>query len=111
MIKKLALALAAIALTLSGIPAEAQTATYYSRGFHGKKTASGTRFNNNAPVAAHPSLPFGTRLKVTNRKNGRSVVVRVVDRCRCSLDLSQAAFRAIGSLGAGAVPVRIKVLN
>lgn len=109
--KKLALALAATAFALSGMPADAQTATYYSHGFHGKKTASGSRFNNNARVAAHPSLPFGTRLKVTNRKNGRSVVVQVVDRCRCSIDLSQAAFRAIGSLGTGTIPVRVKVLN
>ena len=111
MIKKLTLALVATALTVSGMPVEAQTATYYSRGFHGKKTASGTRFNNNAPVAAHPYLPFGTRLRVTNRKNGRSVVVRVVDRCRCSIDLSQAAFRAIGSLRTGAIPVKVKVVN
>lgn len=109
--KKLALALAVTAFALSGMPADAQTATYYSHGFHGKRTASGSRFNNGAAVAAHPSLPFGTRLKVTNRKNGRSVVVRVVDRCRCSIDLSQSAFRAIGSLGAGSIPVRVKVLN
>lgn len=109
--KKLALALAATAFTLSGIPADAQTATYYSGGFHGKKTASGARFNNNAAVAAHPSLPFGTRLKVTNRNNGKSVVVQVVDRCRCSIDLSQAAFQAIGSLRTGTIPVKVKVLN
>jgi rare lipoprotein A len=111
MMKKLALTLATTAFALSGMPADAQTATYYSGGFHGKKTASGARFNNGAPVAAHPSLPFGTRVKVTNRNNGRSVIVQVVDRCRCSIDLSQAAFRAIGSLGAGSLPVRLQVLN
>ncbi|GBF85845.1 rare lipoprotein A [Aphanothece sacrum FPU3] len=62
-------------------------------------------------MAAHPSLPLGTKVKVTNPRNGRSVIVRIVDRCRCSIDLSQGAFRAIGSLGAGRIPVRLKVLR
>lgn len=109
--KKLALTLATSAFALSGMPADAQTATYYSGRYHGQKTASGVRFNNNAPMAAHPSLPFGTKVKVINRNNGKSVVVRVVDRCRCSIDLSQSAFRAIGSLGAGRLPVKLQVLN
>ncbi|MGB5593781.1 MAG: septal ring lytic transglycosylase RlpA family protein [Crocosphaera sp.] len=107
--KKLSLTILMIAL--AAIPAQAQTATYYASRFHGQKTASGVRFNNNAMMAAHPSLAFGTKVKVTNRKTGKSVIVRIVDRCRCSLDLSQSAFRSIGSLKSGRIPVSIRVLN
>ena len=56
------------------------TASWYGPGFHGRRTASGERFNPGAMTAAHRSLPFGTKLKVVNEKNGRSVVVRVNDR-------------------------------
>ena len=55
-------------------------ASFYGREFHGRRTASGTRFDMNAMVAAHPSYPFGTRLRVTNLANGRSATVHVVDR-------------------------------
>ncbi len=107
--KKLSLTILMIAL--AAIPAQAQTATYYASRYHGQKTASGVRFNNNDMMAAHPSLAFGTKVKVTNRKTGKSVIVRIVDRCRCSLDLSQSAFRSIGSLKSGRIPVSIRVLN
>ncbi|HAC64748.1 MAG TPA: hypothetical protein DCF68_14735 [Cyanothece sp. UBA12306] len=107
--KKLFLSILMIALTAA--PGQAQSATYYSSRYQGRKTASGVRFSNSQPMAAHPSLPFGSKVKVTNRKNGKSVIVRVVDRCRCSIDLSQAAFRQIGSLKSGRIPVRIQVLN
>ncbi|MEA5510660.1 septal ring lytic transglycosylase RlpA family protein [Crocosphaera sp. UHCC 0190] len=103
--------LATLMIALTAIPAQAQTATYYSSGHHGQKTASGVRFSNHQPMAAHPSLPFGTKVKVTNRRTGKSVIVRIVDRCRCSIDLSQGAFRAIGSLKSGRIPVSIRVLN
>lgn len=93
------------------VPVDAQTATFYSNQFHGRRTASGARFDQGQAMAAHPSLPFGTRIRVTNRNNGRSVVVRVVDRCRCSLDLSTSAFRQIGSLGQGRIPVKIQVVR
>src|SRR5215204_3794923 len=55
-------------------------ASYYGDEFHGKLTASGVPFDKNAMVAAHPTLPFGTVLRVTNLANGRRVTVRVVDR-------------------------------
>ncbi len=93
------------------VPVDAQTATYYAAKFQGRRTASGVTFDQNQPMAAHPSLPFGTRLRVTNRRTGKSVIVRVVDRCRCSLDLSKSAFRQIGSLRQGRIPVRIQVLR
>ena len=55
-------------------------ASYYGRDFHGQITASGARFDMNALVAAHPSYPFGTRVRVTNLANDRSTVVRIIDR-------------------------------
>lgn len=109
MLKKLILTILMIAV--SELPATAQMATFYRSNYHGQRTASGVRFNNNQAMAAHPSLPFGTKVRVTNRKTGKSVVVRIVDRCNCSIDLSQAAFRQIGSLSRGRIPVSIKVLR
>ena len=93
---------ALISLTLT-YPALAGSATYYGSSFHGKKMANGKRYNPNQMVAAHPSYPIGTRLKVTNKNNKRSVVVTVTDRCSCSLDLS----RQIGNLKKGRVPVSV----
>src|SRR5688500_4129830 len=55
-------------------------ASYYGPGFHGKRTASGARFDMNAMVAAHPTYPFGTIVRVTNLGNGRSATVRILDR-------------------------------
>ena len=107
--KKISLAI--LMIMLGTMPAQAQTATYYASRYHGRKTASGVTFNNHQPMAAHPRLPFGTKVKVTNRKTGKSVIVRIVDRCRCSIDLSQGAFKAIGSLKSGRIPVKVQVLN
>ncbi len=87
-------------------------AVWYGPGFHGKRTASGEIYDMYALTAAHPSLPFGTRVRVTNLKNGRSVVVRINDRGpfggRYIIDLSYAAAKAIGALSA--TPVRLEVL-
>ncbi|MEB3309497.1 MAG: septal ring lytic transglycosylase RlpA family protein [Snowella sp.] len=95
-----------ISLMLSDL-ALAGTATYYGRSFNGRKMANGRRFNPNHMVAAHPSYPFGTQLRVTNRRTKRSVVVTVTDRCSCTIDLSPAAFRQIGNLRKGRIPVSI----
>lgn len=79
--------------------------SYYGPGFAGNPTANGETFDPNALTAAHPSLPFGTLLRVTNKDNGQSVVVRVNDRGpfhdNRSLDLSEGAMRAIGGIGTG----------
>ncbi len=84
-------------------------AVWYGPGFHGRKTASGEIFDMHALTAAHPTLPFGTRVRVTNLRNGRSVVVRINDRGpfgrRYIIDLSYAAARAIGALSATRVRV------
>ncbi|MFB6347869.1 septal ring lytic transglycosylase RlpA family protein [Moraxella sp. ZJ142] len=96
--------------------ARANTATYYADKFHGCKTASGERFNQNALTCASNSHKFGTRLKVTNTANGKSVICRVNDRggfgkYGVSVDLSKAAFAKIAPLGQGKVGVTIKVVR
>lgn len=94
---------------------DAGMASYYGNEFHGRKTASGERFDQGKPTAAHRTLPFGTRLKVTNTQNGKSVLVRVNDRGPFAkgriIDLSSSAFKSIASLNAGVVPVRIQVVD
>ena len=82
-------------------------ASWYGPGFHGKKTASGERFNTRALTAEHRSLPFGSRVQVTNERTGRSVVVRINDRGPFVggrvIDLSKAAAQAVGLSGIGQV--------
>jgi len=90
-------------------------ASYYSRRFDGRRTASGERYDPALMTAAHRTLPFGTRLRVTRAGGGPSVMVRVNDRCGCSggriVDLSQAAARKLDMIRAGVVPVRIEILE
>jgi 3D (Asp-Asp-Asp) domain-containing protein len=84
-------------------------ASWYGPGFHGRKTASGERFNQHALTAAHRTLPFGTLLVVTHK--GKATVVRVNDRGPFvrgrDIDLSAAAAREIGLRGVGAVTLEI----
>ena len=90
-------------------------ASWYGPGFHGRKTASGERFNMNAMTAAHRSLPFGTKVRVTNKRNGRSVVVRINDRGPYSggriLDVSKAAASRLGLIATGTAPVTLRVVR
>ena len=72
--------LALCALMCLESAAQAEIATYYGKEFAGHRTASGERFNPGAMTAAHRSLRFGTRVRVTNARNGRSVIVRINDR-------------------------------
>ncbi len=82
-------------------------ASWYGPGFHGKRTANGERFNTHALTAAHKTLPFGSRVRVTNERTGRSVVVRINDRGPFAggrvIDLSKAAAQAVGISGVGKV--------
>jgi rare lipoprotein A len=93
------------------------TATYYAKRFHGRKTASGARFDQGKLVAAHHRWPLGTLVRVTNTKNDRTVKVRIVDRLakrsRAVIDLSRKAARQLRFLrtGEGRVPVRLEVLE
>ena len=101
------------ALACLGAPAQAEIASYYGSELAGRRTASGERFNPSAMTAAHRTLRFGTRVRVTNSRNGRSVVVRINDRGPFvkgrSIDLSSGAARAIG-MGSSA-QVRMQVLR
>jgi len=82
-------------------------ASWYGPGFQGRRTASGEIFNTHALTAAHRSLPFGTQVRVTNERTGRSVVVRINDRGPYAhgriIDLSKAAAQAVGVSGVGRV--------
>jgi rare lipoprotein A len=86
-------------------------ASYYANKFDGRPTASGESFQVDKLTCASRTLPFGTMIKVTNPRNGRSIVVRVNDRGpytpRYFLDLSPAAARAIGMRGSAAIEARI----
>jgi len=92
------------------------TATYYHDKFNGRKTASGAVFSNSKLTTAHPSLPFGTQLKVTNPINGKSVVVTVTDRGPFTkgreLDLSKRAFMEItDNKNKGLIQVDIEIVE
>lgn len=89
-------------------------ASYYGRKFHGRRTASGERYNMQALTAAHRTLAFGSRVEVTNLKNGRKVRVRINDRGPFIkgriIDLSYAAAKQIGMLSRGVARVKIQAL-
>ena len=93
-------------------PVKCGNASWYAYGSH---TASGERFSSNALTAAHRSMPFGTRLEVTNMKTNRTVVVRVNDRGPFVhgrlIDLSKGAARQIGMLNSGVAPICIAVVS
>jgi rare lipoprotein A len=95
-------------------PTQSGIASYYGTE-SGSQTASGARFIPSAMTAAHRTLPFGTKVLVTNKSNGRSVVVTINDRGPFVggrvIDLSTGAASAIGMLGAGVAPVSLEVLG
>jgi rare lipoprotein A len=94
---------------------ETGDASWYGARHHGKRTASGERFDQNALTAAHRQLPFGTRVKVTNLDNDKSVIVQINDRGPHTrgrlIDLSRAAAEQIGMLRTGTAPVRVQSLS
>lgn len=89
--------------------------SWYGPGFHGRKTANGEIYDQMALTAAHKSLKFGTLLKVTNPRNGRSVVVRINDRGPYiegrDLDLSKAAARDLGLLKRGVARMKVEEIR
>lgn len=104
-----------LGLTVS-LSATAKYATWYGGKFHGKLTASGERFNQNALTCASNKYKFGTQLIVTNLYNGKSVTCTVNDRGEfdkygVSLDLSKAAFAKISPLSKGKIKVIIVPIN
>jgi len=90
-------------------------ASWYGPGFHGNRTSSGERFDQDDLTAAHYEWAFGTKVKVTLLSTGRSVVVRVNDRFpkykKRVLDVSRGAARAIGLIGPGTGRVRLEVVD
>jgi rare lipoprotein A len=103
--------------------------SWYGEAFHGRKTANGETFDMNALTCASPTLPFGTRIKITNPSNGKTVIVRVNDRGpykvdksgkalrplqphpKRSFDLSKAAFQSIGDTKMGIITVSFTILK
>jgi rare lipoprotein A len=99
----------------SGGGAQEGLASYYADRFHGRTTASGEAFDMNALTAAHRTLPFGTRVRVTRLDNGRDVVVRINDRGPFVegriIDLSRRAAQELNMISAGVVRVRVRVID
>jgi rare lipoprotein A len=91
------------------------TASWYGRQFHGRTTASGQIYNMSALTAAHPTLPFGTQVRVTNLSNRKSVVLTVNDRGPFAkgriIDVSRHAADHLGFLRAGTARVRVEVIQ
>jgi rare lipoprotein A len=94
-------------------------ASFYGRAFQGKRMASGAPFDMRQMVAAHPTYPFGTVVRVTNLRNRRSVIVRILDRGPASraqddgviIDLAQRAAERLGFVREGRTRVRLDVLR
>jgi rare lipoprotein A len=90
-------------------------ASWYGHQFNGRKTANGERFDMNAMTAAHKSLPLNCHLRVTNKNNGESVIVKVNDRgpyvSNRIIDLSYAAAQKLGFVGQGTAQVTIEVIH
>lgn len=95
--------------------AKTSFASFYHDKFNGRRTASGDIFSNSKMTAANRTLPFGTMLKVTNLRSGKSVIVEVNDRgpfhASRALDLSKAAFDAIGNTARGTMPVEYEIID
>jgi rare lipoprotein A len=94
---------------------ETGIASWYGGRWHGRKTANGERYNQNSMTAAHKKLPFGTKVRVTNLKTGKSCVVRINNRGPYVrgrvIDLSVAAAKKIGSHSGGLSKVKLEVLR
>ncbi|WP_437881794.1 septal ring lytic transglycosylase RlpA family protein [Pseudomonas sp. LRF_L74] len=102
----------------SGTPGDYRAdgkASYYGKAHHGNRTANGERFDQNALTAAHRTLPFGSRVRVTNLNNDRSVIVRINDRGPYGrgriIDVSKRAAEELGMIRSGIVPVRLESLE
>jgi rare lipoprotein A len=103
----------AVVAPTPGVPQNG-VASWYGPGFHGLQTSSGAIYDQHALTAAHPTLPLGTRVRVTNLDTGKSVDVLINDRGPFAkgrvIDLSYAAAREIGMIGPGTARVRIEVV-
>ena len=96
-----------VTFIMMGLNSTSKNASFYGGRLHGSMTASGERFNQNDFTAAHKTLPFGTKVRVTNPNNGKSVIVRINDRGpyvkNRIIDLSTASFKAIEDPNIGVI--------
>lgn len=96
-------------------PIQFGVASYYAPKFHGRKTANGERYDSTKLTAAHNGLAFGTWIKVTNQRNGRSVIVKINDRLHYAnkrvVDLSGTAAKKLGFYKRGLTKVKVEVLG
>ncbi len=96
-------------------PAQVGMASYYGHEFHGRKTASGEIYNENKLTAAHPRLPFGSKVKVINLSNSKSVVVRINDRgpfvSGRIIDLSYRAAQVLEFVNRGTAKVKVEIVE
>jgi rare lipoprotein A len=110
-----ALAAAAAPAATAGAGVETGKLAWYGRKFQGRKTASGERFDAGKMTMAHKTLPFGTKVKVTNPANGESVVLRVNDRGPAQADrvgdVSEAAARTLGMRKSGVIDAQLEVVE
>ena len=90
-------------------------ASWYGPGFHGKKTANGEYYDMNRLTAAHKTLCFGTRVKIINIENGKSIIVKINDRgpyiAGRDFDLSKAAFAKVASIKTGVIRIKYEILK
>lgn len=121
-LRKFILGLVGLFAILLAVPTTAQKsktasknsgdATYYGHKFHGRRTSDGSIYHRDSLTCAHRTYPFGTMLRVRNKKNGREVIVKVTDRGPFRrggvIDLSYAAAKEIDMVAAGVVPVEIE---
>ncbi len=115
-LSKSTLELPEVAVEETELVTESTKATYYHDKFTGRRTASGAVFDNNKYTAAHSSLPFGTKVKVTNLKNKKSVILTITDRGPLSkdrgIDLTKKAFMEIAqNKGSGVLNVKIEKID
>lgn len=111
MINRIILIITFLCLGHTFLPAQEKgMASYYSNRLQGRRMSDGTRYHRDSLICAHKKYELGTMLKVTNIKNGKSVVVRVADRCSGHriIDLSYAAAKEIGIIRAGVAMVRVE---
>lgn len=90
-------------------------ASFYADKYQNRRTASGEVYRHEAMTAAHRKLPFGSRVKVTNRNNGKSIIVKINDRGPFVrgriIDLSKSAFSRIGNTSLGLIDVKVEVIR
>jgi rare lipoprotein A len=120
--KQLAVVIAVLGFTMVSIygiaiaqTAEEGIANFYSDKFQGRKTASGAVYDKNKLTAAHKTFPYGTKVRVTNLENGKSVVVTINDRMRTKnpvvIDVTRRAAQDLGFAKAGKAKVKVEVEN